>query len=423
MPLVALPSFKMIQITRKEDCCGCHACLAICPRKCISMQEDAEGFLYPRVDEEQCVDCHLCEKVCPVILSSPKSGEREKVGFLEIPAVYAAQCRDDELRMSSSSGGIFSVLALQVIKKGGVVFGAQWSDDFSEVHHGWTDYPEGLASFRGSKYLQSRMGGTFKEVRKFLNEGRQVLFTGTPCQVAGLKAFLKGKDKGLLAVAIACHSAPSPKVWRTFLQDLKRKAGFSKVTEVDFRRKNISHSDCSDFYMAGDAGSYRGQTYGLAFGEGFLKGLFSRPVCHECPTRGWKHGSDMIIGDFWGVKRYWPELDVGRGISVVVCCTERGRDAFDGLKTELGVLKEATWEWAVIDNGGLRGGMEHHPAREKFFTEFLAAKDEREAVKVMRKFTRPVFVDTMKVFLMRCRRFACKMGETFFWQSRFRRKL
>lgn len=390
----------MIQITKKEDCCGCYTCASICPRKCISMREDAEGFLYPYIDKDLCVNCHLCEKVCPVILSrrSSESNEKEEI-LLEEPPVYVAQCKDDQVRLASSSGGVFTVLALQVLKRGGVVFGARWNEDFSGVQHTWVDRPEELALFRGSKYLQSKIGGAFEEVQCFLKEGRPVLFTGTPCQVKGLKSFLRGKDEGLLAVAVACHSSPSPKVWRTFLSDLKERLGFTELTAVGFRKKKISNDDKGGFYMEGDAGYYCDDTYRLAYGAGFLKGLFSRPVCQDCPARGWNYGGDLIIGDFWGAERYWPDLNVDSGLSVVVCCTETGRKCFEEVKCEFSILNSAKWSWALIGNGGLNGGMKHHPLRAKFFDEFLAATNEKKAVKVMQKFVRLPFRRRLKGML------------------------
>ena len=170
----------MISIKQKKDCCGCSACVQRCPKQCISMAEDEEGFLYPHIDESKCIDCGLCEKVCPVI---NQENQREPL------SVYAATNPDEKIRMLSSSGGLFSMLAEKTIENGGVVFGACWNDEW-EVVHDYTETVLGIAKFRGSKYVQSRIGDSYRIVEKFLKDGREVLFSGTPCQVAGLKKYL-----------------------------------------------------------------------------------------------------------------------------------------------------------------------------------------------------------------------------------------
>ena len=166
----------MIEIVDKSKCCGCEACRSICPKKCISMQADKEGFLYPKVDLSQCVDCKLCEKVCPVL--NPKYSKKE-------PLVYAGINNDINIRLQSSSGGIFTLIAEQIIQKKGVVFGACFDEQWNVVHD-YTETKEGLARFRGSKYVQSYIGNSFLQAKRFLDEGRFVLFSGTPCQIAGL---------------------------------------------------------------------------------------------------------------------------------------------------------------------------------------------------------------------------------------------
>lgn len=202
----------MIDIIQKQDCCGCEACVQICPKGCMCMVEDTEGFLYPQVDKSVCVNCGLCEKVCPVIHQN-KSRTPLKV--------YAAKNMDEEVRLKSSSGGIFTLLAESVIKRGGVVFGAKFDDEWMVVHD-YTDNIEGVAAFRGSKYVQSIIGNAYRKVEQFLKSGRMVLFTGTPCQIAGLKKYLRKEYKKLLAVDLVCHGVPSPKVWQMYLEETNR---------------------------------------------------------------------------------------------------------------------------------------------------------------------------------------------------------
>lgn len=203
----------MLQLTDKQDCCGCHACASVCARQCITMQEDNEGFLYPVVDASTCTDCGLCEKVCPVInQDEPRKPLK----------VYAAKNRNEEIRRQSSSGGIFTPLAESVIRDGGVVFGAKFDKDWNVVH-AWTDTIEGITDFRGSKYVQSTIGDAYREAREFLKQGRKVLFSGTPCQIAGLRKFLRKEYDNLLAVDVVCHGVPSPLVWRKYLEETRVK--------------------------------------------------------------------------------------------------------------------------------------------------------------------------------------------------------
>ena len=197
----SLPSLK---------CSGCGVCEQICPKSAISMTPNNEGFLYPEVDSSLCVECRLCEKTCPVLNAKTSTGFSER-------KAYAAICSDEKIRLESSSGGMFTVLAEKVIAEGGVVFGAEFDSDFS-VRHGWTDSVCGLERFRGSKYLQSRTESSFLECRKFLDDGRKVLYTGTPCQIAGLKAFLKKDYENLFAVDVICHGVPSPALWQKYIK-------------------------------------------------------------------------------------------------------------------------------------------------------------------------------------------------------------
>ena len=200
----------MIHIESKELCCGCNACFQVCPKHCISMNEDKEGFLYPCVDVNICIDCHLCEKVCPVI---NQKEHHTPVG------VYAAKNKDEEARMKSSSGGVFILLAEKILSEKGVVFGARFDQNW-EVVHDFAEDLKGVVEFQGSKYVQSRVGDSYKNAEEFLKQGKRVLFTGTPCQVAGLRLFLRKEYENLLTVDFVCHGVPSPKVWRMYLKEI-----------------------------------------------------------------------------------------------------------------------------------------------------------------------------------------------------------
>ena len=224
----------MIRITDKTKCCGCGVCKQICPKGAIAMKVDEEGFLYPTVDNSKCIKCDLCVKTCP-ILNKPRT--------YKVLETYAAKHKSNEIKLKSSSGGIFTALAETILKEGGVVFGAVFDKDWNIIHT-YVDNVLDLDRIRRSKYVQSNTLETFKETKKFLDSGRQVLYTGTPCQIAGLRKFL-GKDyNNLLTADIVCHAVPSPAVWQKFLQE---NLDISQIKAINFREKDISWSN---FYLS-----------------------------------------------------------------------------------------------------------------------------------------------------------------------------
>ena len=216
----------MIHITDKKKCCGCSACVQRCPKQSIRLEEDTEGFLYPKVNEETCIKCGLCEKVCPILNQADK---------LPVQEVLAVKNPDEEERMNSSSGGVFLPLARKVINKGGVVFGAVYDESW-EVHNVYAEKIEAVAyPMMGSKYLQSRIETAYRDAERFLKQGREVMFVGSPCQIAGLRTFLRNKEyPNLLAVDFLCHGVPSPGVWRRYLAGTY--GGTMPKNKVAFRR-------------------------------------------------------------------------------------------------------------------------------------------------------------------------------------------
>ena len=199
----------MIRVNDKKECCGCNACVQSCPKKCIVMARDEEGFLYPEVDYSQCVECGLCEKACPIL-----NAEKKQDMVLKC---YVAYAKDESIRLQSSSGGVFTLLAEAILQKQGIVFGASL-DENMQVKHISIDNVADLSLLRGSKYVQSDIGNTYIEVKKNLENGRQVLFSGTACQIAGLKQYLRKDFENLYTIDILCHGVPSPKVWDLYLQ-------------------------------------------------------------------------------------------------------------------------------------------------------------------------------------------------------------
>lgn len=323
----------MINIKDKAQCCGCEACAQRCPKQCISLIEDAEGFLYPRVDASVCIDCGLCEKVCPVL---NQSSERQP------QSVFAAINPDIDTRLKSSSGGIFSALAHAVLSQGGVVFGVCWDKDWRLVFD-CAETESDLARFRGSKYLQAHVGDAYVRAEQFLKSGRQVLFTGTACQIAGLKKYLRRDYDNLLSVDVICHGAPSPKVWKSYLDEQKTKIEQERgeryeICAINFRDKSNSWKNYNfslELKSAdGKLDSFVQPSVQNIFMRGFLRDIYLRPSCYSCLAKSGKSGADITLGDFWGINVLRPEIDDDRGVSAICINTDRGASWFDGLSLE-----------------------------------------------------------------------------------------
>lgn len=348
----------MIIIKNKQDCCGCSACSQRCPKHCILMQMDGEGFLYPQVDSSKCVDCHLCEKVCPVI------NQYEARTPLN---VYAAKNSDDEVRHQSSSGGIFTLLAEQTIKDGGVVFGACWDKEWN-VKHDCVDKISDLQIFRSSKYLQSVIGDSYLKAEQFLKTGRKVMFTGTPCQIAGLKHFLRKEYDNLLAVDVICHSVPSPGVWQQYLVEKLQTLGWNKsdIRHISFRDKKTGWKTYSFVIENKDGNILTELSSKNAFMQGFLADLYTRPSCHACPAKQLRSGSDITLGDFWGIESLIPEIDEDKGVSTIIVNSDKGKQVLHNINVE---LHEVQYDELTTRNPALVRSFPITPKRTEFFKE------------------------------------------------------
>lgn len=307
----------MIQIEEKQKCCGCSACEQICPKHCIQMASDRQGFLYPIVDQDNCIDCHLCENVCPLLHQNKEKKPLE---------AYAAINTDEKVRSNSSSGGIFTLLAEKTLRLSGVVFGAMFNEQW-EVVHGYIENPEELVKLRGSKYVQSNINNNFKNVQKFLNQERQVLFSGTPCQIAALRLFLKKDYTNLLLVDVACHGVPSPLVWHDYIEKFK----VYDLTSISFRDKRNGWAQYS-YVIHGNKEDFVSEIHNEnIFSNGFLRNLTLRPSCFFCPAKAGKSGSDITIADFWGIDQVCPEMNDNKGTNLVLVNSTRGEDYFSDL--------------------------------------------------------------------------------------------
>ena len=312
----------MIEITKKENCTGCHACYNICPRKCITMKFDNEGFLYPVVDTEKCIGCNLCEKACPIIHQERVENE---------PVAYGCYNKNEEVRKASSSGGVFTLISELVIESSGVVFGAGFDGDYN-VKHSYVDNTEQLGKFRGSKYVQSKIGDTYKQVKEMLENGRVVLFTGTPCQIGGLKAYL-GKDyNNLICQDIVCHGVPSQYVWQHYKKLICKDR---KLVNMSFRDKSTGWKRYSLKFDFEDGSSYEEVGNENAYIKGFVNNLYLRPSCYKCAYKTLHRQSDITLADFWGIEGMLPNLDDDKGTSLIFINSKKGQKIFEKIKDKI----------------------------------------------------------------------------------------
>lgn len=346
-------------IFQKSACSGCCACVSACPKKCISMQQDNEGFLYPSIDDTQCIQCGLCEKVCPVL---------NKYETTHQPIAYAVQNKDEKIREESSSGGFFTLLAEYIIGQGGIVFGAAFNGNF-EVSHIAIDNKDDLGKLRGSKYVQSRIGDTYKEAKKYLEEGRYVLFSGTPCQVQGLLKYLGKEYEKLITQDIICHGTPSPFVWKTYLKDHEAKAG-SKIQKVVFRYKKYGWKSFSMYLEFSNGTKYEKTHTEDTYMRCFLADLCLRPSCYECNFKDKMRASDFTLADLWGVSNIIPEFDDNKGTSLVLVNSEKGRNIFT-LLTEYIRFDAVDVDQAIRFNSAMIKSVEKPAKRDTFMVEII----------------------------------------------------
>lgn len=372
----------MIRIERKQDCCGCEACRQICPKACITMQRDEQGFLYPNVNESNCIDCGLCEKVCPVI--------NQSYGHKPI-STFAAKHLNEEIRMNSSSGGIFSALSEETINAGGIVFGACFDEEFNVIHNYATTLVD-CKHFRGSKYVQSRIGDSYIHCEKFLKEGKLVLFSGTPCQVAGLKKYLRKEYPNLLTIDVVCHGVPSPVVWQEYL---KSKFGNNKPLYINFRDKQklgwnkfglkiiTSKKQINQYH--------KNNNYMLCF----LSDLCLRPSCYSCSAKAGKGNSDITLGDWWGLNYVHPEFFDNIGCTLILCNTQKGLDALNKLNNIRTINSD--YNEALKYNPAIEKSCNEPPDSKSFWDEFQ--KNKYKAINKYGRKQRPTLYLRTKIFI------------------------
>ncbi len=363
----------MIKINKPENCCGCEACVQKCPKSCIVMAEDREGFLYPQINKEDCIDCGLCERVCPLLHVPPPCRPL---------AIKGAWRLNNRMRLLGSSGGLFSAIAEQIISQDGIVFGAAFDTEWNLRHIG-VETSDDLIPLLGSKYLQSSSSGSFRHVAEVLAAGRQVLYCGTPCQIFALKSFLGGNQNKLLTVDFVCHGVSNHKIWNMYLNEFLGKFGKkpSDLSKYSFRDKSASdwmHFRTSFQFKGEDRIHYitpNQDWYMVAFRD-----LALRPSCYACKFKGHRSGSDFTLGDFWGINQLNPKSDVKDGCSVVFLNTPHALDFWRNSEKLVNSF-DASCSDVLKYNPMLLFSVRKHWNRKRFFSELTDDCSFSELVK------------------------------------------
>lgn len=339
----------------KNKCCGCSACAMACPKQCIKMQPDEEGFLYPQIDTELCVNCSLCKKVCPVL----KKSELENN-----PDCFIAFSKNQNIRENSSSGGMFTELAKNQIEQGALVYGAGFDENFGVVHK-VASSEKHLEELRGSKYVQSRMNDKYREIKEKLDKGDFVYFSGTPCQVAGLYSYLGNRPEKLITQDFICHGVPSPLVWKKYLNT------FGNVEKVEFRNKKYGwhyfalhiKSDRKNYYKRLDEDFYL---------KLFLDNTILRPICHDCPIKKQGSSADITLADCWSLAHMTDMIkDTDEGVSLVIVNTLQGKACMEALKEKGSIFAvKVDSQKALSSQSALKKSAPCNSKRTLFFEQF-----------------------------------------------------
>ena len=360
-----------INITNPADCCGCTACESICAHNAIQMQPDPLGFFYPKVDSDLCVDCGLCQKVCKF------QGEYVPINSFVEPEVYAVRHVDEVELSKSQSGAAFWAFAESALNEGVIIYGVGY-DDKLHVIHKRVETIDACQELRGAKYAQSDLRGVFREIKKNLQQGEKILFTGTPCQVAGLKSYIPNKlHQNLLTIDLVCHAVPSPKVWEEYVKWIEEKYK-DKVVSTDFRNKKFGwHSHFETFKLKTTGKEIKRSTF--RFFYFFNDHLAVRKSCANCKFTNLKRPGDLTIGDFWGWEDLSTEWNDNKGVSLLLINTEKGKQLFERVNTRfLNSIKSNTTDCLqpqLIEPIEVNKNQEHFVGElQKFGFDYVAKK-------------------------------------------------
>lgn len=351
----------MPELANKNHCTGCTACANICPRQCIYMIEDAEGFVYPKIVNAQlCISCGACQRVCPVL------NENNTDGNNPLTKAYAAFSKNEALRMDSSSGGIFSELAKIVLQEGGIIYGASYNE-IGIVEHIYIDSISELKKLRGAKYSQSNLSNSFQVIKRQLKSGKKVLFSGTPCQVAGLKSFLEKDYENLFSIDFVCHGVPSPMVWKEYLKYRAHTDDDSTgLKRINLRNKESGWSKYtySVEFTYSDNKRYLCNNQDDPFMRFFVNDYILRQSCSDCHFKGYDRVSDITLGDFWGIWDIEPEMDDNKGTSLILTHSTKGEQLFKAVSKNVKYKQVALEQTSKINQSMLCSSV-HQSNREQ----------------------------------------------------------
>lgn len=367
------------------SCTGCGACIASCPKSCISMEERELGHTYPVVDTETCIRCGACRRVCHA-LKPFEQGAFEGCSF-------AVQATDERILADSSSGGAFSLLAGETLRMGGVVYGSQWSRGKGAIHMRATS-PQELPALRRSKYVHSDTTGIFKLVRGDLTAEAKVLFVGTPCQVAALKAFLGHDYKGLVTVDLVCHGVPSSVFFEEYLQWFEKRTGKS-LAKYNSRDKIAAGWSCLGSYKT-EAGPTSALPVDDPYVLTFNQNATFRKCCYACPYAGGRRVGDITLGDFWGVERLHLGINLDKGVSVALASTEKGLRMLERACAGSAFVEKVRFEDAARSNANLTRPSPLSPEREEFAAAYASGGFPAVASLTGRRYKKEILKNRIK---------------------------
>lgn len=362
----------MINIEDKTKCCGCTACANICPKNCIKMVEDEEGFVYPKVNKAKCIECNLCEKVCPIlnkIIENKKS-----------PEAFVIRSKDINTVMNSTSGGFVTPLFKWIIENNGIVCTATYDNEFRIIHKIYNQIDSfEYRKIRGSKYVQSNLGDCFKKLEEYLKKEKQVCFIGTTCQVYGLKKFLRKDYNNLILIDLVCHGVTSPKLWNKYM-DYQKKKYKSDILDISFRNKTYGYHSSTMKIEFKNKKVYYGSARIDFMLKSFFQEIASRPACYECKFKGVNRVSDFTVYDCWHASELVEGLnDDDKGYTNLTVHSKNGINILSEIK-ELYNLYPVDLERAVLKDGKMiQKSAIPHPMRKSFY-EYLENKNIAECI-------------------------------------------
>ena len=381
----------MPKLAEKNQCTGCTACVSICPRNCIQMKKDNAGFEFPVIMERSaCIACGACERVCPVLM---KKKDDENLST----SAYAAFSNNNALRLESSSGGIFSELAATILQRGGVIYGASY-DDEGVVRHIEIKEQTELGKLRGAKYSQSILGDSFLSIKKQLDSGRIVLFSGTPCQVAGLKAFLKRDYENLVCIDFVCHGVPSPMVWEKYVKYRSltdNSDSFPQHINLRNKESGWSHYAYSVQFAYADKKRYLCKNGDDPFMQLFVKDYILRESCSSCHFKGYHRVSDITLADYWGVSKYSPKMNHLQGVSLLLVHSIKGMKVLNSIPPSEIIINEETLETCVTMNPSIIKSSVKPQHRD----EFMSSLDSMLFTESYKKYVSHNKIEDLKLYI------------------------